>query len=153
LFLLINFSTIFSQELVKNIEPGAGSSYPTNLYPFKNKLIFWAYTNYNGYQMYITDGTSTSTTMLTNIPNTTPTNPSPGTSIQDKFIQIDSLGFFYVITSTSGSSITRLNIYRTNGTVDGTYRLTIDGEIIDNGLGTINFFKLNGMICNFCYRA
>ncbi|MBK7311472.1 MAG: hypothetical protein IPI93_11970 [Sphingobacteriaceae bacterium] len=74
LFLSIALANInlFSQTLVKNIEPGSASSNPTSFYPFKNKLVFSAYTSFNGWQFYITDGSSSGTQMLTNIPNTDP---------------------------------------------------------------------------------
>jgi hypothetical protein len=42
----------YSQVIVKNIEQGTNSSYPTNFYPFKDKLVFSAYTVGNNKQLY-----------------------------------------------------------------------------------------------------
>ena len=42
----------YSQVIVKNIEPGTNSSYPTNFYPFKDKLVFSAYSVGNNKQLY-----------------------------------------------------------------------------------------------------
>jgi hypothetical protein len=156
--IIISISLIAnSQVLVKNIEPGAASSYPQAFYPFKDKLIFVAYTNFYKFQLYITDGTSSGTNQLTNTINNSLAryydynlvlnngNQFPWESETTTNTDIDSLFFFFCKNSTG-----KFNIWKTNGTVNGTTQITSDNDNIY--LEGSRFFKLNGKICSILYN-
>ena len=58
--------------LSKDINPGAGSSYPNGFTNFDGKLIFSANDGVNGDELWISDGTAAGTTLLKDI------NPAQG---------------------------------------------------------------------------
>lgn len=74
--------------LLKDIYPGTGSSYPTNFFPYKNNLVFFAATDpAHGNEIWTTDGTAAKTVLLKDI------NPGPDSST---YISISlGLGFSY----------------------------------------------------------
>lgn len=144
----------YSQVLVKNIEPGSASSNPQMFYPFKDKLLFVAFTNFYKWQLYVTDGTSAGTQQLTQTLNNYPAayasntlNPSVfylntygGSNPGCAFTDIDSLLYFFCMTSTG-----KINIWKTDASVNGTKQITNNN---DNIFATATrFFKLNGKIC------
>ena len=153
----------YAQVMVKNIEPGANSSYPSNFYPFKDKLIFSASTNFNGSQVYITDGTASGTIQLTNfacanctnnwlLGNTTNPFPYSG-NVAGMFTDIDSLGYFFGQESqlNNGSTTYSLCLYKTDGTTNGTKKITSSNDTL-NSSGS-RFFKWNNMICAFVTKG
>lgn len=148
--IIISISLIAnSQVLVKDIEPGAAPSTPQEFYPFKDKFVFVAYTNFYKFQLYITDGTSSGTKQLTTTINNYPASYYGLTSSDQLSLanllgttintDIDSLLFFFCKNSTG-----KINIWKTNGTVNGTNQITSDNDNL--GIGT-RFFKLNSKIC------
>jgi ELWxxDGT repeat protein len=143
LFLLFLAKSNFceSQVLVKNIEPGAASSNPQMFYPFKDKLLFVAFTTFYNWQLYVTDGTSTGTQQLTQTLNNYPAaNTYGGQNPGGAFTDIDSLLYFFCMTSTG-----KINIWKTDASVNGTKQITNNN---DNIFATATrFFKLNGKIC------
>lgn len=63
-FELWSYTQSGGANMVSDINPGVNSSYPDNLVEFNNKLAFFAYTDALGYELWITDGTSSGTTLI-----------------------------------------------------------------------------------------
>ena len=53
--------------LIKDIEPGTGSSTPTDFFTFNNQVFFFAQTAAAGYELWKTDGTTAGTVMVKDI--------------------------------------------------------------------------------------
>ena len=154
----------YSQVMVKNIEPGANSSYPSNFYPFKDKLIFSAETNFNGNQLYITDGTTAGTIQLTNFncvscPTSNLSSNGAGSifpydkgQLSGNFTDIDSLGYFFGVESQQPYSYNTytISVYKTDGTISGTKKITLTKDTLEIGS---RFFKWNNMICAIVYKG
>jgi ELWxxDGT repeat protein len=63
-FELWTYKTATGPQMVSDINPGAFSSYPENLVEFNGRLVFFARTETNGYEIWGTDGTASGTTLL-----------------------------------------------------------------------------------------
>ncbi|HEX2956039.1 MAG TPA: ELWxxDGT repeat protein [Chitinispirillaceae bacterium] len=61
---LWSYTSADGAKMVSDINPGPNSSYPDNMVEFNNKLVFFAYTDALGYELWITDGTSSGTTLI-----------------------------------------------------------------------------------------
>ncbi len=110
-----------SVTLVKDINPGFGSSSPTMLGVLNNDLIFNAQGDSIGYELWKTDGTETGTMLLGDLntdpnadPNTNPSNSNPTLSHINE-------GVMYF---TATDYINGFQVWRTNGTNTSTQRLT-----------------------------
>lgn len=116
--------------IVKDLTPtyeipyGPGWSRPHNLTYFKNKLIFSAYGDGVGNELYQTDGTEAGTTVLKDIfPNDgsgTPCGNSSISSYPSDFLVTPNLIYFFACDGTHGREM-----WVTNGTEEGT-KMIID---------------------------
>ena len=97
----------FGTTIVKDLDPGPGSSSPFGLFVYKNALFFFAETTATGYALWKTDGTSEGTTLVKSLP-----------------ISISSAAFFNTATvgeTRQGVFFQIANqLFRTNGTRSGT---------------------------------
>jgi ELWxxDGT repeat protein len=104
--------------LLKDINPGSGSSYGDLFTMFNNKLYFQANDGTNGYELWVTDGTAGGTMLLKDI------NVGVGDSYPGYFTALGSKLYF------RGAS----DLWVTNGTTIGTYSLAPASSNSD-GLG------------------
>ncbi len=63
-FELWSYTEADGASMVCDINPGPNSSFPDNMVEFNNKLAFFSYTDALGYELYISDGTSSGTTLI-----------------------------------------------------------------------------------------
>jgi ELWxxDGT repeat protein len=66
-FIGISISTVFTQELVKDINPGTSNSEPINFTKIGDKAYFVAESTGNGVELWTTDGTEAGTMLLKDI--------------------------------------------------------------------------------------
>src|SRR5690554_1787662 len=84
LFSFYSFSQ-FTFELVKDINP-TGDSNPYSLTELNGKLYFRANDGTNGYELWVTDGTSAGTQMIKDINPTGSSYPSALQNIMENYI-------------------------------------------------------------------
>src|SRR5690554_5361818 len=82
LFSFCSFSQ-FTFELVKDINPTGGSN-PSQQALLNGKLYFQAYDGTNGYELWVTDGTTAGTQMIKDINPTGNSNPNSLTELNGK---------------------------------------------------------------------
>lgn len=110
LFMLLCMSETFAQTIVKNIRPGSGSSYP---YPIAtlpgNKTILFADDGTNGFELWVSDGTTSGTQMVVNI------HPSSQSLTDFGSAVLNGKFYFAANDGTNGSEL-----WETDGTMAGT---------------------------------
>jgi ELWxxDGT repeat protein len=115
-------------QLVKDINPGTGSSMSYGLfYDFNGKVSFIATNGVNGDELWSTDGTTANTNMVKDI------NPGPGSSSTSLFSAIK-MGNKMIFTSSNGPA--NAELWETDGTEAGT---KIFKEIVAGPLGSFPF--------------
>ncbi len=109
--LWISDGTSSGTQMLKDIFPGEGSSYPSSLYKLGNKMVFMANDGVNGNEPWVTDGTSSGTFMLRDI------NPGITSSYFNSTpIAVDNKLFFISYTPNEGNEL-----WVTDGTQEGTF--------------------------------
>lgn len=120
--------------LVKDINPGAGSSAPIRFTMIGSKLYFAATDGTNGIEPWISDGTTAGTKIIANI------NSGSADSDPRSFTQFNSAVYFQADESASGKEL-----WRTDGTTGGTYLV----RDIQSGTGDSSpsdFCEFNGYL-------
>ncbi|MGN6616210.1 MAG: ELWxxDGT repeat protein [Ilyomonas sp.] len=97
--------------LVKDIQPGAAASLPSDLYVFNNAIYFFATTTANGTELWKSDGTTIGTVMLKDI--NAGANGSYGSSAN--FFDNNNILYFSADDGSHGNEL-----WKTNGTTAGT---------------------------------
>ncbi len=117
--LWISDGTTTGTTMLRDIEPGNGSSFPKPIACLKNKLIFRATTTTNGEELWISNGTSAGTVLLKDI---NPGNVSTGfvgghgpDQRKRNFAVVGDVLYFYAQTPEYG-----MELWRTDGTTSGT---------------------------------
>lgn len=119
---------------VKDINPGAGGSFPNNLVVVGNKLLFWANNGTNGNELWSSDGTTQGTLLLKDI------NPGfPGSDPQNVTL-IGTRIYFGGVTQTQA-----LEPWVSDGTANGTFLLQ-DINPGPNSSSPDQFTDSNGVI-------
>jgi ELWxxDGT repeat protein len=93
-----------------------------------NKILFYAHNTVNGYEPYVSDGTAAGTFMLKDI------NPSGNSLLaasQEMHLKSNSKYSFFI--ANNGTDTT---LWRTDGTTDGTIRLSQTGTSIKNNVSS-----------------
>ena len=159
--LLLSPHLIIAQVQVDNIAPGAASSFPHCFYPFNGQILFCANNTFNNNQVYISDGTASGTTMLTNIPNTIDQffndfNDNGASTYMNvtsggQFFFYNNKYYFYInpcINSAGTASCGKMNIWQTDGTTAGTYQI----DTLPTSLFNSQFFILTNSLgqANLC---
>ncbi|MGB0892067.1 MAG: ELWxxDGT repeat protein [Flavobacteriaceae bacterium] len=123
--------------LVKDIYPGAIGSGPEYFFKQNNKLYFYAFTEQNGRELWISDGTENGTKLLKDI------NPGDTGSISThtpKFINYNNKVYF-----TAYNEDSNYELWETDGTEDGS-KLFVDINAGSNGSYPDNFTINNGTL-------
>lgn len=125
--LWISDGTKGGTHLVKDIKPGASTSSPKSLGMVNTRLIFTADDGLHGKELWCSDGTRAGTVLLRDITHAAgSTNPSHVTIVGNTL-------FFTKVRGRRkdvyGSEYTLYNLWRTDGTPAGTYRLASPCEI------------------------
>ena len=107
--LWISDGTAEGTKILKDINPGTGSSTPTNIKLLNDKVIFSATTPATGVELWISDGTEAGTTLLKDIRPGAPTSSIAQISI------IGDKAYFQANDGTNG-----LELWVTDGTPEGT---------------------------------
>ncbi|RFS13754.1 3-coathanger stack domain-containing protein [Emticicia sp. C21] len=107
--LAVTDGTPWGTSIVKDIEGGTNSSYPTNLRAIGNKVIFTAYNNSYGTELWISDGTEGGTSILKDIYS------GFGSSSPSGFIELNGKFIFRADSYNMGSEV-----WITDGTTNGT---------------------------------
>jgi ELWxxDGT repeat protein len=121
--------------LLKDIDTGLNNSTPSNFTNFGNKLLFQARTASNGNELWITDGSTSGTTIVKDI--------EPGTGSSSPLSQkalLNNKIYFSASTSTTGSEL-----WETDGTTLGT-KLMLDINTGVNGSYPSNLIVANGFL-------
>jgi ELWxxDGT repeat protein len=113
--------------LVKDIYPGAASSSPVHLFNVGGTLYFFARDLHHGYELWKSDGTESGTVMVKDIyPGSGSSNNFTGET--DSNISLsDVLTGPFVFTTNNPQP----ELWRSDGTAEGTYRLKEAGQIDD----------------------
>jgi ELWxxDGT repeat protein len=122
--LWVSDGTTAGTVLVKDINPGAGDSSPTNLFAFNGKLYFIANDGPDGNQIWVSDGTAAGTTMVT-----TPSNGSGPSNITVAGNKI----FFEGSDSVHGGGL-----FVTDGTAAGTQFISAAAYPSAGNFGVVN---------------
>ena len=107
--LWVSDGTSEGTELLTDINPGSGSSYPTGFTEFDGKLYFAADDGENGTELFVTNGTVEGTELLTDI------NPGLGSSDPNSFTEFNGKLYFAADNGDNGTEL-----FVTNGTAEGT---------------------------------
>ncbi|MBD2120122.1 ELWxxDGT repeat protein [Trichocoleus sp. FACHB-262] len=108
--------------LVKDINPGAGSSTPSNLTNVNGTLYFSADDGLNGTELWKSDGTTGGTALVKDI------NPGISSSAAGNFVNVDEILYFTAINSTYG-----LELWKSDGSTAGTVLVQ---DIYEGGAGS-----------------
>lgn len=100
--------TVAGTGLIKDINPGVGSSTPQDLVKVGQSIIFSADDGTNGREVWISDGTTAGTIMLKDINPTASSSPEGFTSVGGEV-------FFFADDGTNGDEL-----WKTDGTTAGT---------------------------------
>ncbi|MEM7066828.1 MAG: thrombospondin type 3 repeat-containing protein, partial [Cyanobacteria bacterium P01_B01_bin.77] len=133
--------------MIKDIAPGNGgdslplNSSPVGFFPFKNKVIFRAFTEQEGYEMWVTDGTTAGTMQISDIYvgsrsafNVRQVTDSPSYRFELKDLEfhrdiVAIADLLYFITDDHLFSSGSTELWKTDGTPDGESRvLKIDNS-------------------------
>ena len=95
--------------MLKDINPGAGSSSPAYLTNVNDTLFFRASNGTNGYELWKSDGTLAGTVMVKDI------NPGAGNSSPSYLTNVNSVLFFQASDGTNG-----FELWKSDGTLAGT---------------------------------
>lgn len=112
--------------MVKNINESTQNEYnsgPRNLFAFQNKLYFTAYTNANGWELWVSDGTANGTVLLKDI------NEGTNSSEPHSFVSFQNNLYFIASNNIYGKEI-----WKTDGTSNGTTLLKDIGPTQNNGV-------------------
>ena len=113
LFLFVSINFLGQEiELVKDINEGSENTGFGHFKEYNNKLIFFAYTPEFGYELWISDGTESGTTLLKDI---NPGNQGSITTHAPEFVEFQNKLFFSAYTETHG-----YELWVTDGTESGT---------------------------------
>jgi ELWxxDGT repeat protein len=125
--------------LVKDINPGNGNSFPQQLVELNGKLYFAATDNVNGAELWVTDGTTAGTQLLTDI------NPGGYSSLflftALNFTELNGKLYFAANDGANGSEL-----WVTDGTTAGTQLLTDINPVSLTGSFPRYFTELNGKL-------
>lgn len=106
--------------MVKDINPGAGSSVPSPLYKLGNKVYFFADDGEHGDEPWVSDGTELGTFLIKDI------NPGTERSVIKAIVEVKhsvaSSGDYLYFPATNG--VNKRQLYKTDGTENGTVLLT-----------------------------
>lgn len=106
----ISLSTIFAQELVKDIYPNADDSDPETFTKIGDKLFFSAYTPTEGRELWVSNGTAAGTSMVKDI------NPGVDNGINtEEIIELNGKAIFSADNGTQGEEL-----WVSDGTAAGT---------------------------------
>lgn len=111
--------TAASTELVADLWPGEPSSYPSFLGSVGGLAIFSAYSETGGLELWRSDGTAAGSWLVRDI-RPGPLGSEPGLPTPEASPASTSRGLFFV----ADDGATGRELWVTNGTVDGTYRVT-----------------------------
>ena len=128
-------------ELLKKIYNN-GSSNPANFRVLNDKLVFTAFTEDNGIELWVSDGTTEGTILLKDI------NNSPTSSFHNNFIQynidlqifeeLNNELFFLINHENSGTEL-----WKTDGTTNGTVAVTNNSKIKFNAISDLKKINSN----------
>lgn len=122
--------------LVKDIQPGAGSSIPNIQGTLGTKVLFTSDDKINGREPWISDGTSAGTFLLKNI------FPGGISSSPDHFVELNGKAIFAAYDDLHGQEL-----YETDGTSAGTKLLKdIEPGSIGSAPELINSVQINGKL-------
>lgn len=125
--------------LVKDLNPGAADSWPgvsTGLIEFGGGLIFEAYTNAAGYELWKTDGTPAGTVLVRDI--------NPGTEGSSPLEIVNVNGAIFFRADNGLPQTNHRELWKSDGTEGGTVMvrdINPSGESVPSG-----FTELNGML-------
>src|SRR5436190_23671500 len=129
--------------MVKDIYKGAGTSDPQKLVNVNGTLFFVANDGLNGTELWKTNGTANSTTLVKDIFSTSGSNPKYFTLMKGQV-------YFNAFDAHSGPSFARgEEVHKTDGTLSGTYQVAEIfglGSSFPNQLINVNdtlFFSAN----------
>jgi ELWxxDGT repeat protein len=128
-------ATAAGTKLLKDINTGAASSTPTNLFVFNNTLFFFATTAANGTELWKSNGTAATTVMVKDINPGTPSSYDSNATIY--FFPVNNVLLFQANDGTHGSEI-----WKTDGTAANT-TLVKDLNPGKNSLQINTFNSLN----------
>jgi len=106
--------TAAGTKLVKDINPGAGGSHVSNIYPFNNKIYFFSSNDGITSKLYTSDGTAAGTVIL---------KDSMGVSGYESFEKPQFAALNNILIFTVSNEFDNEEIWRTDGTTAGTKQL------------------------------
>lgn len=121
-------------QMVKDINPGSGDSFPIYMEVLNNKLIFCATAPATGDELWITDGTTAGTAMVKDI------KPGADGSGLGQFTACNGKVYFNASNGVNGNEL-----WATDGTTAGTYMVKDICPGFDNS-GPGNFYAFNNKI-------
>ncbi len=138
--LWVSDGTTEGTHLVKDINPGsddygyAKSSYPSNFIEFNDQLYFAASDGENGYELWVSDGTTEGTHLVEDI------NPGSDGSVNNKFTEFNDQLYFAAENAENGQELFKLIIddSTTTNIITGT-----NGS--DNLIGTDGADQIEGL--------
>lgn len=115
-------------QMVKDLNGGFGASLPINFTPLSNTLLFMANTQ-SGWELWRTNGTAASTYMVKDI------NPGGANGVLTSYqsINVARIGDEIFFRATDGQ--TGFQLWRSDGTDSGTFRISSFNQSVDPGMG------------------
>ena len=119
---------------LKDINPGAESSWPRNFMDAGGRLFFTAYQPETGSELWTSDGTEEGTVLVDDV------EPGQGSSNPRGLIHADGVVFFAAFREGAG-----LELWKSDGTPSGTF-MVADIEPGERGSDPAGFFLLDGTL-------
>lgn len=143
-------------KIVKDINPNQGDAFLNDnqanarineFTAYNNELYFYANNGVNGFEPWKTDGTEAGTVLIKDINSGSFSSTNYALSNRPKFVPFKNELYFYASKSGPDYSLSKIEMWKTNGTTAGTILASAGNTLVKEGtFNNYNMFTLNGYL-------